>query len=198
MALKVWVAKWWAGMYGGATWKHHIGWSNAPTVACLSLGKLTMEWKKRIGRYGVKSAKTYKNRRGQKAFSGTKQLRSTGILGLYVQQVFVSMFGDLIPIGFQPTCVALLPLFTLPRTYPPYFGLKMVKLHSRFLRKRMILAGDPLETIDPDLGINLFASLSWENADMWPDASMEQIIRYLRGSTDLNLGAWRSLFPTSI
>ena len=85
-----------------------------------------------------------------------------------------------------------------PRTYPPRFGLKMVNLHSRFCAKREILKGDPVETIDPSLGISLFASLSWEEADMWPDARMESVFRYLRGSTDLNLGDLRPLFPTWI
>ena len=84
------------------------------------------------------------------------------------------------------------------RTYPPLFGLKVVKLHPRFCAKREIVTGDPLETIDPSIGVSLFSSLSWEEADMWPDARMESVFRYLRGSTDLNLGDLRPLFPTCI
>lgn len=82
LSLKVFQAKWWAGMYGAATWKLHTGWSNAPTVQCLNLGKLTRKWKRKISCYGVKSARTYRNQRGKKAFHGTKSLRATGTLGI--------------------------------------------------------------------------------------------------------------------
>lgn len=67
-------------MYGAATWKRHVGWSNAPTITLLNLGSLTKKWKAKISSYGIKSARTYKNKEGQKAFHGTKQLRGTGTL----------------------------------------------------------------------------------------------------------------------
>ena len=92
---QVFEARWWAGMYGAGTWKRHVGWSNAPTIQCLDLGTLTKKWQKHISSHGIKSARTYKNGRGKKAFHGTKQLRSTGTpsLNLVLSSVFYFSWG---------------------------------------------------------------------------------------------------------
>ena len=92
---QVFEARWWAGMYGAGTWKRHVGWSNAPTIQCLDLGTLTKKWQKHISSHGIKSARTYKNGRGKKAFHGTKQLRSTGTpsLNLVLSSVFYFSCG---------------------------------------------------------------------------------------------------------
>lgn len=79
--IKVYEAKWWAGMYGAPTWKRHIAWSSSPTVALLDLGRLCKKFKQRIAKFGVKSTKQYKSKSGKKKFCGSKTLRSTGPLG---------------------------------------------------------------------------------------------------------------------
>ena len=60
--------------------KRHIGWSNAPTVACLDKGKMDAASRHRIAQQGVKAARTHHTKRGRKIFSGTEALKSTGIL----------------------------------------------------------------------------------------------------------------------
>ena len=79
--VEVYEAKWWAGMYGAMTWKRHIAWSSSPTIQCLDLGTLCLKMKKLIKRYGVKSTRKHRTKRGQARFSGSKELRATGPLG---------------------------------------------------------------------------------------------------------------------
>ena len=81
---QVYEAKWWVGMYGAGTWKRHIAWSNSPTIQCLDLGTLCVKMKKKIARFGIKSTKQYKSRAGKKGFSGSKSLKSTGMLGVQI------------------------------------------------------------------------------------------------------------------
>lgn len=71
-------------MFGSGTEKPHIGWSNSRTVACLSKGKMTKKKRAQIKKRGVKSTKTYFNYWGQKRFAGSKALKSTGTLCLYI------------------------------------------------------------------------------------------------------------------
>ena len=60
--------------------KRHIGWSSCRTVECLNLGKMARDFQEKHFRHGAKSARTYRNKRGQKAFHGTSVLRGTQIL----------------------------------------------------------------------------------------------------------------------
>lgn len=75
--IQVFEVKWFAGMYGAATCKPHLGWSNSRTVRCLRKGRLTKNMRKKIGRRGVKSTKTYRTAKGKKGFCGSKHLKST-------------------------------------------------------------------------------------------------------------------------
>ena len=81
------------------------------------------------------------------------------------------------------------------RTYPPKFGMKIVKLLHRFLTKRealpLDLAAEPVRS-----GFELFSETEW--GDWWDCANMKGVFIYLRGSRDLQLGEWRELFPTHI
>ena len=82
------------------------------------------------------------------------------------------------------------------RSYPPRFGLKMAQLYPRFLASRPYIYGTRPDL--PSLGIELFASMPWETADLWEDAKMESVFRYLRASYDLRLDGLRHLFPTEM
>lgn len=82
----------------------------------------------------------------------------------------------------------------LLRTYPPMFGLKVLRLHHRFCTRKEALPRSCSETV-PD-GFQLFKSLPWE--DWWNDANTKSVFAYLRGSRDLELGEWRELMPTHI
>lgn len=69
----------------------------------------------------------------------------------------------------------------------------MTRLYKRFCTKC-----DPLpqsafieEVRD---SFELFAKLPW--GDWWNCGNMKSVFMYLRGSTDLQLGPWRPLFPT--
>ena len=96
---------------------------------------------------------------------------------------------------------AHLLVVVLLRAYPPRFGLKMVKLLPRFCRTRPTFFGTPLDEEDVNLGVHLFNSLSWScshDAEWWPDARLESVFRYLRGSKGLHLGSFRPMLPTHI
>ena len=60
--------------------KRHIGWSNCRSIECLNLGKMAKDFQERNFRHGAKSARTYRNKRGKKAFHGTRALKGTQIL----------------------------------------------------------------------------------------------------------------------
>lgn len=84
------------------------------------------------------------------------------------------------------------------RTYPPAFAKKLARLHTRFCSKRTLWFGTHLEVDNWELSVHLFEELPWEEADWWPDAAMESVFCYLRGSKDLELGSLRRLFPTHL
>ncbi|CAK9026536.1 unnamed protein product [Durusdinium trenchii] len=71
---KVYEARWWACMYGSATAKRHIAWSNSPTVQLLDLGQMVRAHYKL---QGAKSTKKYRNKRGKVAFCGSSFLKQT-------------------------------------------------------------------------------------------------------------------------
>lgn len=79
------------------------------------------------------------------------------------------------------------------RTYPPRFGLKLVRLFPRFIfnKEALRVTGEPHSESQ-----SLFKSLEWGN--WWDLAGMPEAFLYLRGSVDLQLGNWRPLFPEAI
>lgn len=91
-----------------------------------------------------------------------------------------------IPQKGWPTC----PMRFYLRTYTPRFGLKLARLYPRFLETK-----EALPTISGPLrdSFSLFNELEW---DWCGPACMKSVFAYLRGSTDLELGEWRALFPT--
>ena len=92
-----------------------------------------------------------------------------------------------------------MPFDSIPlRSYPPLFGLQMVRLHRRFCQKRISLSDQDLVTDDVNFGLAQFASLSWDFSDWWQDANMTSVFIYLRGSKDLDLGNLRPMFPQEI
>ena len=80
----------------------------------------------------------------------------------------------------------------LPRTYPPHFGLRMVKLFPHLLRSRSMPPQIPGEMAALSAQ-EFFDNLTWD--DKWEDALMFDVLAYIRGNTALELGEWRSSFP---
>ena len=83
----------------------------------------------------------------------------------------------------------------VPRNYPPAFGKKISKMHSRLLSTRVLreATGEFYDQID---GQTLFSLLEW--GDLWNDADMVSCLAWLRGNKHLNLGSWRDLFPSEL
>lgn len=78
------------------------------------------------------------------------------------------------------------------RTYPPKFGMKMTSLHQRFLDE--LEPPPPLpERVQLESCRDLFQQLPFD--DLWWDADMPLVVKYLRGNNSLNLESWRELFP---
>jgi len=78
-------------MYGSPTRKRHIGWSNSASIRRLDLGRLTRQHAARIAKRGVRSAKTYINRKGKKSFAGSKFLKGTGSHGLIQENPLLNL-----------------------------------------------------------------------------------------------------------
>ena len=68
-------------MYGAATAKRHIAWSNSPTVTLLDLGRMVMAFHKQNA---VQSTRKYKNKRGKVSFCGSPFLKQTQSLEVHV------------------------------------------------------------------------------------------------------------------
>ena len=89
---QVFEASWWACSYGAPTPKRHIGWSNCRTIKLLDLGRMIKAHiKKKNG--VIKSSKTYRNRRGQKAFCGSSHLKSTQTLASGAASCWLKLFA---------------------------------------------------------------------------------------------------------
>ena len=83
----------------------------------------------------------------------------------------------------------------LSRTYPPGFGRWLAKLHGRFLKEREAQWDFSKEALEESL-LSFFGRIPW--GDLWEDADMVSVLRYLRGSQSLHLGEWRPLFPKEL
>ena len=80
-------------------------------------------------------------------------------------------------------------------TYPPRFGLKITRLHEQFLCKKAPLPPVP-DRVQRTSVQELFASLDWD--DLWDDAEMTSVLKYLMGNYGLDLGHWRDLIPSHL
>lgn len=85
-ALKVFQAAWWMGLYKHVSPKRHVAWSNAPTVQCLDLGHMTRAMQKKAT--SQPTARSYRNKRGEKKFHGTRFLKGTQTFDLKLQVPF--------------------------------------------------------------------------------------------------------------
>ena len=82
------------------------------------------------------------------------------------------------------------------RTYPPHFGLRLVKLFPRLIETRSAPPEIPAE-ISAMATQRFFDSLDWES-DTWEDGNMVSVLAYARGNRSLNLGSWRPCFPSEL
>ena len=83
-----------------------------------------------------------------------------------------------------------------PRTYPPHFGLRLVRLYPHLIQSRSEPPEIPLELASVATQ-DFFDSLSWDG-DLWEDGQMFSVLSYARGNEALDLGPWRSSFPSTI
>ena len=73
-------------MYGSATAKRHVAWSNSRTVQLLDLGHMV---KSKYQHKGVKSSRTYTNRQGKKDFLVQNISNQLGSLNLFDHLFFM-------------------------------------------------------------------------------------------------------------
>ena len=86
-----------------------------------------------------------------------------------------------------PTC--------LVRTYPPRFGIRLIRLHRSFCSNRDLW--EPSMNVESMHIKDLFNSLDWN--DLWHDAGAMDILRFIRGNKYLQLDdEWRALFPSRL
>ncbi len=71
----------------------------------------------------------------------------------------------------------------------------MASLHKRFRSKCEAIPPEAFTQKIPE-GKVLFQQVEWD--DWWDDANMQSVFAYLRGGNTLELGEWRSLFPTHL
>ena len=83
-----------------------------------------------------------------------------------------------------------------PRTYPPHFGLRLVKLYPHLVQSRSEPPEIPSELASMSTK-DFFDSLPWDG-DLWEDGQMFSVLSYARGNEALELGPWRSAFPRTI
>ena len=74
------------GLYKHVSPKRHVAWSNAPTVQCLDLGHMTRAMQKKAT--SQPTARSYRNKRGEKKFHGTRFLKGTQTFDLKLQVPF--------------------------------------------------------------------------------------------------------------
>ena len=75
---QIWRATFWMAHYDSATPKGHAIYSNSPAISMFDLGKLR---RKARGLPGSRTTVRYRNRHGQRRFTGTSQLKQTEMLG---------------------------------------------------------------------------------------------------------------------
>ena len=79
---KVWRVGWWMAHYSSSTPKRHFAYSNSAYIRRLDKGVL--QWKRRVGHKGPKTAVTYKSKStGKVCYKGTSALKKTETLGLF-------------------------------------------------------------------------------------------------------------------
>jgi len=71
----------------------------------------------------------------------------------------------------------------------------MTTLHEQLLNKKAPMPPIPDQVQQASVQ-ELFASLAWE--DVWEDAEMASVLKYLRGNYSLDLGPWRDLIPSHL
>ena len=84
---KVFHFGWWMGMYGVASPKRHRAYTNNKWAASLDLGVYKRALQQQKPK--VETVKKYVNKKGQKAYVGTKALKSTQSMTQFVFQVSV-------------------------------------------------------------------------------------------------------------
>lgn len=85
--------------------------------------------------------------------------------------------------------------FLPPRQYPIRFGFKLVELRPFLVGENAGKPDLPAATID-EL-VSIFKSLDWAN--IWKEARMGEVCRYMRGSTHLRLPKeYKEFIPASI
>ena len=86
-----------------------------------------------------------------------------------------------------------------PRIYPPRFAMRIASNFERFCASRFAAAGLCGDCMAKEVSAkDLFSRLGWDDHDTWSDAELAHVLVYLRGSTGLELGTWRELFPDTI
>ena len=83
-----------------------------------------------------------------------------------------------------------------PRTYPPHFVLRLVKLFPFLVENKSPAPEIPASFAEMETK-DFFDGLPWGD-DVWEDADMVSCLAYVRGNRDLNIGEWRDSFPEAL
>ena len=84
--------------------------------------------------------------------------------------------------------------FVMPREYPGKFALKFVSIFNDLLGHKLGMPDLPEEV--PGV-VEICESMTFQ--DLWEEADMGEVIRYLRGGQGLRLPAeYRRLFPAAL
>ncbi|CAL1144388.1 unnamed protein product [Cladocopium goreaui] len=81
-------------------------------------------------------------------------------------------------------------------TYPPHFGLRLVKLFPFLVENKSPAPEIPASFAEMETK-DFFDGLPWGD-DVWEDADMVSCLAYVRGNRDLNIGEWRDSFPEAL
>ncbi|CAL1172114.1 unnamed protein product [Cladocopium goreaui] len=90
--------KWYMAHYGGATPKPHYAWGNSRHIAKLDMGRL-VGWhakKQQAGVPKVKTCETYKNKKGETCYKGTRQLRKSEEYPVQFGFKLIDIYSDLV------------------------------------------------------------------------------------------------------
>ena len=84
-----------------------------------------------------------------------------------------------------------------PRTYPMKFGYKLLQIAPSLIStagSRPDFTDDIRKHVDIK---ELFYEMPW--GDLWDDAGMRDVVKYLRGNTNLKIPCeWRAFLPTEL
>ena len=162
--------------------------SNSTAIGSFDKGQLFSWQRARRGLQG-KTTRRYQGSNGKKRYIGTKNLKATEP-GSYVKEHSQPVLSK--------THATPQPYHNCwPRRYPLRFGMQIVTLKHKLKAQA---SGKPKPLTVPDLREQLTDMNCQQGlGDIWEEASMDEVLVYLRGNRNLMLPDWaRPLLPSTV